>query len=135
METRVRQVFFFFLSFFALGENRGKVHQREDADMRVYVRVHDLGLEVLGGDIDDIVLGGVEAGKDRLGEEQGSEGDSRQTVLHCCVLVCKSGVGGGERRRRGGGRRELVVRRRGKKGTNVSICLHRHTQFGSLDLH
>jgi hypothetical protein len=35
----------------------------------IYVRVNDFGLEVLGGDLDDFVVGRVEASHDRLREE------------------------------------------------------------------
>jgi len=47
-----------------------------------YVCINDFGLEGAGGDLDDLVVGRVEASEGRLREKQGAEGDGGETVLH-----------------------------------------------------
>lgn len=50
--------------------------------LKTYVRVHDFGLEVLCGELDDLVGRGVESCDDGLGEEECSQGNGGEALLH-----------------------------------------------------
>lgn len=58
------------------------VHHGEMLRVKTYVRVHDFGLEVLCGKLDDLVGRGVESCNDGLREEECPQGNGGEALLH-----------------------------------------------------